>query len=97
MSLPYIGKCVLCGKESEAVNEGICAAHSDEVAQAYLFGFADGKASPPRPAGDEGLRVAAENLLKGVDMTFPAEKVGVNISKLFALESALHTEKKEGL
>lgn len=58
MSLPYIGKCILCGKENEAVNEGICAAHSDEVAQAYLFGFADGKQSQltAQPDGVKGLR-----------------------------------------
>jgi hypothetical protein len=38
------GKCVLCGKQ-DALNEGICGSHDAEVAQAYLFGFADGKAS----------------------------------------------------
>jgi hypothetical protein len=60
MSLPYIGKCVLCGAENEAVNEGICAKHSDETAQAYLFGFADGQATQPASPAVEGLRMAAE-------------------------------------
>lgn len=41
-----MGKCRLCGKEDQALNEGICAAHGDECAQAYLFGFADGQAAP---------------------------------------------------
>lgn len=44
------GVCRLCGK-TDALNEGICAAHSAEVAQAYLFGFADGQATPPDPDG----------------------------------------------
>ena len=36
------GKCRLCGKE-DSLNEGICAAHSSDAAQGYLFGYADGK------------------------------------------------------
>lgn len=71
MSLPYIGKCVLCGAENEAVNEGICAKHSDETAQAYLFGFADGKAAVSHPVEPstreaEALRDAARKLSEHV-------------------------------
>ncbi len=41
MSGPIVeGSCVLCGEKS-ALNQGICGRHSDEAAQAYLFGVAD--------------------------------------------------------
>lgn len=35
------GPCRICNK-MDVLNEGICADHSDDAAQGYLFGFADG-------------------------------------------------------
>lgn len=58
---PYMGKCRLCGKDDQALNEGICAAHGDDCAQAYLFGFADGQAAPTS-AQKDGVREALERI-----------------------------------
>ena len=53
------GKCRLCGKE-DSLNEGICAAHSSDAAQGYLFGYADGLKAQPE-TGEAKLRAFGTN------------------------------------
>lgn len=53
-------KCRICGKV-DACNEGICARHSADVAQAYLFGFEEGTRATPSATEGAAVAEAFEN------------------------------------